>query len=117
MTVLSAVFLKESVGAVRWAAVILGFLGVALAIQPDFDGFDWKIFLPLTGSLTYSVRAVLIRSMSGVESATQIVFHTRLGVALLSAVPMIVFWTPMTLADFALLVGLTVLLLGPHSDN
>ncbi len=114
MTAMSALILKEKVGLFRWTAVIAGFIGVMIALRPEADDVDWKILLPLFGSMTYAGRAVLIRSMAGVETATQIVFHTRLGVALLSTGPLIFFWVPMSLPHFYLLTFLTGLLLIAH---
>ena len=52
--------------------------------------------------------------MTGIESATQIVFHTRLGVGLLTIVPLILYWEPMSSSDIALLIALTILQLAGH---
>ncbi|WP_413208233.1 DMT family transporter [Rhodospirillum sp. A1_3_36] len=114
MTSLSAIFLKEKVGIYRWTAVGAGFLGVVIALQPDLEIWNWKVLLPLCGSFAYAARAVLIRSMSGVETATQIVFHTRLGVALYSTAPMLFFWKNMPVWDFYLLAVMSGLLLVAH---
>lgn len=114
MTAMSAIFLKEHVGTIRWLAVIIGFLGVVIAFQPSIGKFNWHYMLPLAGSFSYSVRAVLIRTMSGIESATQIVFYTRLGVAVLSTIPMILLWNPMSIVDIFLISGLSFLLLIAH---
>ncbi len=114
MTLFSAVFLNERVGKYRWFAVITGFIGVVIAIQPGSEGFDWLFVLPLAASITYATRAVLVRRMAGIETATQIVFHTRLGVGLLTLVPLIIFWQPMSPLDFGTLIGLTILQLAAH---
>ena len=109
MTAMSAIFLKEKVGLFRCSAVVFGFFGVVIALKPTVGVFDWMMLLPLAGSLAYAIRAVLVRRMAGVESATQIVFHTRLGVAILASLPLVLFWKPMALSDFSLLVALTAL--------
>ncbi|MFN0262980.1 DMT family transporter [Tepidamorphus sp. 3E244] len=40
MTVLAAFYLKEQVGWRRWVAVLIGFVGMLLVVQPGLSGFD-----------------------------------------------------------------------------
>ena len=40
VTLAAAIFLKEKVGPKRYAAILLGFIGVTLIIQPGADGFN-----------------------------------------------------------------------------
>jgi len=114
MTTLSAIFLKEKVGIIRWTAVFIGFIGVVIAMRPDMGSIEWKFVLPLCASITYSIRAILVRTMAGIETATQIVFHTRLGGAILTTIPMFYFWQPMTTMDGVLLIIITVVQLNAH---
>jgi drug/metabolite transporter (DMT)-like permease len=114
MTAFSAFFLLEAVGKPQWFAVLFGFVGVVIAMQPDAGNFDWKVALPLAASVTYAIQSVLVRRMAGIESATQIVFHTRLGVGLLTSVPLFLYWQPMALSDFSFLIALTLLQLVAH---
>lgn len=128
MTALSAIFLKEKTGIIRWAAVFAGFVGVAIALNPDdsfiggivgrvndgTEGMQWEILLPLTASLTYAIRAVLVRAMTGIETASQIIFHTRLGTAVLTTIPLIYYWEPMTWHTVSILVLVATLQLIAH---
>ena len=82
--------------------------------QPDMGSIEWKFVLPLCASITYSIRAILVRTMAGVETATQIVFHTRLGGAILTTLPMFYFWQSMTTMDVALLIIITIVQLNAH---
>ncbi len=56
-TVASIVFLKETVGPVRWGALIIGFLGVLLVASPGVDAFQ-------TGSLFALANAVLFGTVT-----------------------------------------------------
>jgi len=118
MTALSAFMLKEKVGPVRWSAVLFGFLGVLYALQPGSgpgsSTLDWHVLIPIFGSFIYALRAVMVRLMTGIESAAQIIFHQRLGVLVLATGPMIYFWTPMTPLHGWVLFGLSFLLLAAH---
>ncbi len=118
MTALSAILLKEHVGPIRWTAVCFGFLGIIYALQPDADSdisdLSWHVFIPLLGSFVYALRGVMVRYMKGIETATQIIFHQRIGVLLLTTGPTIYFWEPMTMLNFWILFALTFLLLLAH---
>jgi drug/metabolite transporter (DMT)-like permease len=75
-TLLSAVLLREHVGPHRWAAVIIGFIGIILVVRPGGD-----IALPLlgvglgiTGALALGAVTVTLRQISGTERTEAIVF-------------------------------------------
>jgi drug/metabolite transporter (DMT)-like permease len=53
--------LRERVGAVRWAAVGVGFAGVVLIMRPGTDAFDWVLLLPLCAAALYAFSAVTAR--------------------------------------------------------
>src|SRR5690349_20045863 len=69
ITVLSVFFLGESVGPRRWAAVVIGFMGVVTIVRPGTDLFDWAALLPITSSLLYAVAMVLTPRIGGNETA------------------------------------------------
>ena len=47
MTALSGPLLKEQVGWRRWSAVLIGFVGVVIAVRPGQDGISYGTFLAL----------------------------------------------------------------------
>jgi drug/metabolite transporter (DMT)-like permease len=69
VTLLSALFLKEQVGARRWAAVFVGFLGVLIVLRPTSDVFDPAARLPVFAGFSYAVSAVIARRLGATESA------------------------------------------------
>jgi len=69
ITVLSVLFLGERVGTRRWAAVVIGFLGVVTIVRPGTDLFDWAALLPITSSFLYAVAMVVTRRIGGHETA------------------------------------------------
>ncbi|RDE05546.1 DMT family transporter [Sphingomonas aracearum] len=73
--VLSALVLKEPTGPWRWAAVGIGFAGVAIALQPG--GHHVSAFgaaVALTGAVLTATVTILIRDLSKTERAGTIVF-------------------------------------------
>jgi drug/metabolite transporter (DMT)-like permease len=63
VTVMAAIFLGEPVRWRRWIAVMVGFAGVVVALQPSAASFGWYAMLALAGSIMYSVFVVMTRSL------------------------------------------------------
>ncbi|MBD3665536.1 DMT family transporter [Sulfitobacter aestuariivivens] len=63
MVALSVPLLGEKVGAVRWMAVVVGFVGVIMVMGPGRDSFSSAALLPLAASACYALTAVTARMM------------------------------------------------------
>lgn len=61
MTALAVPLLGEKVGLVRWSAVLVGFVGVILVMQPGTDAFTSYALLPLTAAALYALVGVTAR--------------------------------------------------------
>ncbi|MEO9821753.1 MAG: DMT family transporter [Paracoccaceae bacterium] len=61
MTALAVPLLGERVGAVRWSAVLVGFAGVVLIMQPGSDSFSIHALLPVGAALFYALMGVSAR--------------------------------------------------------
>lgn len=61
ITALSVPILRNHVGWVRWLAVIIGFVGIVLVMQPGSDIFESKALLPVIAALFYALTSVLVR--------------------------------------------------------
>ena len=68
-TLASVVFLKESVGAARWAALVVGFLGVLIVTNPGSETFQIGALYALGNSLLFGTVTVGVRGMTRTESA------------------------------------------------
>lgn len=64
LTMLSGVFLKEPIGWRRWSAVVVGFAGALIVIQPSFSLFGPVSLLPLATATLFSVYMLLNRRLS-----------------------------------------------------
>ncbi|NOX40340.1 MAG: DMT family transporter [Alphaproteobacteria bacterium] len=58
---LSVPVLKEKVGMVRWAAVLLGFLGAISVVNPGSETFSPVALLPLVAAFLYAASSVSVR--------------------------------------------------------
>jgi drug/metabolite transporter (DMT)-like permease len=101
--VLAALILKEVVGPYRGAAVVIGFAGVLLMIQPHgglfaiaLHGLSAGAGLALTGALSSAFVIIYIRQMSATQKSETIVFYFMTFCAVVGALTMIWWRTPLT---------------------
>ena len=74
-TILSAIVLKEVTGAHRWGAVIVGFVGVVIVLQPGGHHVPLAgALVALTGAIMTATVTILIRDLGRTERAPTIVF-------------------------------------------
>ena len=92
ITLLSGPMLGEHVGWRRWAAVLLGFIGVLIIVRPGTEAFHPASILCLMGALCAAFFAIITRKLAGVDTAaTQQVY---------SGVFALVFVTPFAVAQW-----------------
>jgi drug/metabolite transporter (DMT)-like permease len=89
MTALAPFLLAEKVTLSRWIAVILGFLGVVLIIDPFGVGWQWVAVVPLGGALAAALRDLATREIAGTESTLSLMFSMAVatGAAGLATMP------------------------------
>ena len=86
VTALSAIILREKVGWRRWSAVVVGFCGVLIALQPSAHTVSWPALIALAGSFSFAVLMVVTRSLRAtpdiVLAATQFAGTFSVGLVL-----------------------------------
>ncbi|BAV64808.1 DMT family transporter [Sphingobium cloacae] len=74
-TIMAALFLHEPTGIHRWGAVLLGFLGVVIMVQPDSGHFPMLgVAVALAGAFNTALVSILLRQLGRTEKAGTIVF-------------------------------------------
>jgi drug/metabolite transporter (DMT)-like permease len=72
---LSIPMLGEQVGWRRWSAIVVGFAGVLVVIQPGTSAFNPAVFLSLASATAGAVYNILTRKLAGVDSASTQQFY------------------------------------------
>ncbi len=85
VTVFSTVFLKETVGARRWAATSVGFLGVLVVLRPGSDAFQLASLFPVCAAFGIAGLNIMTRYMRETESAVSMVFYIQVTFIALTA--------------------------------
>ncbi len=62
-TAAAAIFFGEKVGAARWAAIVTGFLGMALIVRPSPQGFDVPMGLAFLAAVLVAGRDLTTRAI------------------------------------------------------
>jgi drug/metabolite transporter (DMT)-like permease len=82
LTVLSAAVLREDVGWRRWAAVVTGFTGVVLVIQPSGEGFNVFALSALACAVLVAVRDLVTRGLDPAIPTVLVSFSTTVSVCI-----------------------------------
>ncbi len=109
ITALSVLFLKESVNAARWIAIVVGLLGVLVVLRPDGDGFLTIGGLAILGAaVCYAVAAIAARLLARTDSNEQMVFWLMLLMGAGATAIAWPDWVALRQQDYLLLCGLAV---------
>lgn len=101
-TILAIMFLKEQVGWRRWLAVLIGFVGVLIAVNPTGQSMGWPALIAISGSFLFAGANVLTRRVAGTNEFTLIFW--QFGSALIFGLLVAPWrWVPPSLFDFACL--------------
>lgn len=110
---LSHFFLGETIGWRRWLAVLIGFVGVVIALKPSAAMLAWPSIFGLIGSLAFALTLVLNRRLRGTSDATLVTWQTV--AALLTGIVLSIGnWRSVTLLDFAAMLALGVVAGSAH---
>jgi drug/metabolite transporter (DMT)-like permease len=78
VTALAGPFLGERTGLMGWVAVLGGFVGVAVMLQPGTGVFDWAALLSLASALLYASSMLMTRKLGVSESASVMSFYQNI---------------------------------------
>ncbi|MEY3373135.1 MAG: hypothetical protein RLZZ537_1603 [Pseudomonadota bacterium] len=84
--------LGETVRARRWAAVLIGFIGVIILLRPDADTFTGASLVALLAAVMSASVAISIKFLTRTESPDAIVVFTTALWVPMSMVPALLFW-------------------------
>jgi drug/metabolite transporter (DMT)-like permease len=103
---LSGPILGEKVGWRRWAAIMIGFVGVLIILQPGYAVFSPWALVPLLSALLFAVYGLLTRYVARGDSASVSFFWTgTVGAAAMTLVG-VWYWEPMTGPDWGWMAAL-----------
>ena len=86
ITIFAYFFLKEKIGPRRWLAIAVGFVGVYITLNPDFDNFNHLSLLPILCAFCYSLSMIIIKKTSDKDSVYTQTFTFYIGAIIFSMI-------------------------------
>jgi drug/metabolite transporter (DMT)-like permease len=109
ITALSVPILGEKVGPRRWAAIVVGFLGVLVVLRPTAEGIGSLAGLAvLLAALGYAVSAITVRVLARTDSSQAIVVWLLVSMAVGAGLLALPHWVPIRDEDLWLIAGVGV---------
>lgn len=107
ITAASAMLLGERVGIKRWGAIVVGFVGVVIALQPTGAAFSPSALVALAGAACFALAMVITRRLRDSHWLTLVAWQF-IGCGILGAVGSPFDWVTPGIVDFLLMavVGL-----------
>ena len=84
ISILATIFLKEKVGVRRWSAIFVGFLGVYIILNPDFNNFDYMKLAPVACALCYAISMTITKITSEKDNVYTQMIHLYFGALIIS---------------------------------
>lgn len=115
MTAVAALFMAEKVGWRRWSAVVIGFGGVLMIVQPKAEAFNSWSMVAIASIVFIVARDLLTRRLDPSLPSLVVVLANSI-IIMLGGGAMSAFqgWVPITGKDLALLAAASVFLIGGY---
>lgn len=98
------VWLKEHITRITIVAMVIGFVGVSMVLDPDTQGINHYALLALLCACLVAINKCTIRKLSGTEPSARIVFYFTGIATLVSAFPVAFDWHPISNKSWLLLL-------------
>ena len=110
----SGPILKEKIGIQRWMAVLFGFIGVLIILNPADFIISLDALLPVVGAFVLGFYTILTRKVSETDaSETSFFWVAMVGCAVMSIIGPF-FWEPIFFKDWTLMALLCILSTAGH---
>ncbi|NKB77136.1 MAG: EamA family transporter [Gammaproteobacteria bacterium] len=109
LTALSGPLLGEPADLKRKGLLVVGFIGVLVVIQPDFERTDWLgVVAAIFGALMFAMLAIQNRKMSATEDTNVMVFYGVATFFIITGMSMTVLWEIPSPKSLMIMVGVGV---------
>ncbi len=115
ITVMSAFILRETVGPYRWGAVVVGYIGVVVAIGVQGGDNLLGYLLVIISSITYAGLFISGKWLSSTESSASLVLFYNVGVGLVSMLFIPAIWQSLNVQELLGIAAVALLAVLGHS--
>ena len=86
ITILSMIIIKETIGFRRWMAILVGFIGVFLVMDPNFKDFNVYSLFPVICAFCYAFTVIIQKKTSKKDSLFSQVIHIYISAIIFSII-------------------------------
>jgi drug/metabolite transporter (DMT)-like permease len=104
-TVLAAIFLGEKIRKYRFSAVLVGFCGVLIIIQPGGETVQLASLLPIGAAICMASAGLTIKSLSRTENPTTIILYMMVLTTPMTLIPALFVWQTPSLEALGLMAA------------
>lgn len=108
VAILAVPLLGEWIGPRRWAAIVVGFIGVMIVIRPGLGGIHPVAFLCLGATVAIALYAILTRILSHSDSSLTTMFYTNVAGTVVLTAFLPLFWSTPTAFDAIFMLSMGV---------
>ncbi|NRP27603.1 MULTISPECIES: DMT family transporter [unclassified Marinobacterium] len=109
MPLLALWFLKEKIHPILFWSLPIGFIGVALVLNPANAGLQLAVLIGLAGALLGAQAKIFVRKMKDTEPSRRVVFYFSLFASLFSAPFALQGWVALGWFELAGVIGIAAL--------
>ena len=84
VSILAIIFLNEKIGFRRWSAIIIGFIGVYIVLNPNFNNFNLMKLAPIACALCYAISMTITKITSKKDDVYTQMMHLYIGAIIIS---------------------------------
>lgn len=116
VTVMSIPILHEQVGWRRWCAVLVGFVGILIVLQPAPGTIRWAMLLPLVTATCFALYQILTRIGSAAvgDTALMMLFYTAMVGTIVASLIVPFYWQPVAPGDWIWMVTVGAIAVAGH---
>jgi drug/metabolite transporter (DMT)-like permease len=106
LTILAMIFFKERVNSFQWMSIVLGFIGIFIAIRPTPTGWHWAYIVGLLAGVSYALFLLLTSAVDSRTPPIASVYQTGLIGCIASTLIVVPSWTPPTPVEWFYLAAI-----------
>ena len=86
ISIFAKFFLNEKIGIRRWSAIFVGFCGVFIVLNPDFNNFKITDLAPVACALCYSGSMIILKITNDKDNVYTQLIHLYIGALIISII-------------------------------
>lgn len=107
-TLFAILIFRERSDKLRWLALLAGFGGVLITLNPSIDGFNWAALIVIFATCSWAVTGMFVKSLSATEPPLRMVFYMNLFMLVVSLPFSFGHWSMPSANAWAVLIGMGI---------